>query len=47
MTELKTQLEISKRLGYLSTEEFRNLVRATSEVGRMLNGLRERLSRSP
>jgi four helix bundle protein len=41
--ELETQLEVSRRLGYVSDDVFMNLIRQTSEVGRMLNGLKRSL----
>ncbi len=41
--ELETQLEVSRRLGYVPTEVFQKLVRQTGEVGRMLNGLKRKI----
>jgi four helix bundle protein len=38
--ELETQLEVSRRLAYISNDVFQKLIRQTSEVGRMLNGLK-------
>jgi four helix bundle protein len=41
-TELETQLEIARRLGYLSAEN-KSVVNQAGEVGRMLAGLRRSL----
>jgi len=40
LLELETQLELAKRLAFMSDEEAQRLHDRTSEVGRMLNGLR-------
>ncbi len=40
LAELETQLEIASRLNYVKDEEFNELMNKTSEIGRMLNGLR-------
>lgn len=42
LTELETQIEIAKRLGYLPTEG-RPLTEQAAEVGRLLAGLRRSL----
>ena len=40
LLEVKTQLEIAQNLGFLSDKSARELLSRTSEIGRMLNGLR-------
>ena len=40
LTELETQIEIARNLGYLSQPSAAELLLRVSEVGRMLNGLR-------
>jgi four helix bundle protein len=42
LTELETQLEIARRLGYLTAED-ESVVNQAGEVGRMLAGLRRSL----
>jgi four helix bundle protein len=42
LTELETQLEIARRLGYLTTEN-ESVMNQAGEVGRMLAGLRRSL----
>ena len=42
LTELETQLEIARRLGYLSAEN-ESVINQAGEVGRMLAGLRRSL----
>jgi four helix bundle protein len=37
--EVEVQLEIAKRVGYLSNPKYDRLQRTTEEVGKMLNGL--------
>ena len=37
--ELETQLLIGLDLGYATTEQIQSLLKKTSEIGRMLNGL--------
>lgn len=44
--ELDTQLEISYNLGYLSNESFGVLNSSCSEIGKMLNGLINKISLS-
>ena len=39
LTEVETQILIAQGLGYLQAEESENLLDATAEVGRILNGL--------
>ena len=46
LAELETQIEISKRLGYLPKEET-NILEQANEVGRILSGLRRSLRRPP
>ena len=40
LSEVETQLELSKRLGYLKPETASNLLDKVAEVGRALTGLR-------
>ena|SRR5215510_13197387 len=42
---LETQLEISSRLGFLSTPD-RQLIHRANEIGRMLSALRKRIPKS-
>ena len=42
-SELDTQLEISRRLGYLPDEVYRSLDTKLAQIDRMLNGLRKSL----
>jgi four helix bundle protein len=44
LSELETQLLISERLGYSNSVRREDLLQATSEIGRMLNGLQASLS---
>ena len=44
LSELETQLLICERLGYLKGDQRDGLFRASSEIGRMLNGLHASLS---
>jgi len=37
--EIEVQLEIARRVGFLSDADYERLQRQTEEVGRMLNGL--------
>ena len=43
LAELETQLEVSDRLGYVSSEEKSIVAGQANEVGRMLTGLRRSL----
>jgi four helix bundle protein len=45
VSELETQIELALRLKYLQAEETRDLVCACQEIGRMLNGLKNAISR--
>ena len=45
LAELETHIQISERLDYLDTNTAKKLLEKTSEVGRMLNGLRNLLSK--
>ncbi|MBI2678909.1 MAG: four helix bundle protein [Candidatus Koribacter versatilis] len=40
LLEPETQIELSQRLGYLSSSEAKSLLGKTAEVGRILTGLR-------
>jgi len=37
--ELLTQLELARRLGYVSADELKQPLARLNEIGRMLNGL--------
>jgi four helix bundle protein len=39
LSEAETQVMISRRLGYLTSESEQTLLELTSEIGRLLNGL--------
>lgn len=41
--ELETQLELAESLGYLPKSQLQNLLAESAEVGRMLNGLLNKL----
>jgi len=41
LAEVETQIELSRDLGYLSPEGAYQLLKSTSEIGRMLTGLRQ------
>lgn len=45
LAELETHAMIAERLGYLIAERVRQILDKTSEVGKMLNGLRKSLER--
>jgi four helix bundle protein len=45
--ELEVQLEIAKRVGFLSDRDSARLQRQTEEVGRMLNGLLSSIQARP
>ena len=44
--ELETQLEITHRLGYISSEQFKDVLAKTSSLGKQLYALRNSLARS-
>jgi four helix bundle protein len=44
-SELETQIELSRRLAWMTTAEAEELMASTSEVGRMLAGLLKALPR--
>lgn len=44
LTEVETQILIARELGYLAHDESENVLAATAEVGRILNGLLNSLS---
>jgi four helix bundle protein len=44
LSELETQLLISERLGYITSGQQEELLGASSEIGKMLNGLQVSLS---
>lgn len=39
--EVEVQLEIARRLGFLTQQDFEHLANRTAEIGKMLNGLIE------
>lgn len=39
--EVEVQLEIARRLGFLSAEDYERLTNRTAQIGKMLNGLIE------
>ena len=45
LMELETQMMISERLGYISSESASNVLQGSAEVGRILNGLIASLER--
>ena len=45
LAELETHIQIAKRLNYLDTNTTKQILEKTAEVGRMLNGLRNALSK--
>ena len=45
LAELETHLQIAQRLNYLDSSQVRQVLEKTSEVGRMLNGLRRSLGK--
>jgi four helix bundle protein len=45
LAELETHLQIAQRLNYLDSSQVRRVLEKTSEVGRMLNGLRRSLGK--
>ena len=45
LCEVQTQILIVKRLGYLEDDQATSLLSATNEVGRLLNGLSNSLSK--
>jgi four helix bundle protein len=47
LAELETQLEIARRLGYLSPAQFDVLLKSVSSLGRQLYALRNSLNRVP
>jgi four helix bundle protein len=45
LAELETHLQIAQQLNYLDSSQVRQVLEKTSEVGRMLNGLRRSLGK--
>ncbi|MEW6040289.1 MAG: four helix bundle protein [Elusimicrobiota bacterium] len=43
LSELETQIIISLRLGYISSEEYKGIMEITERIGRMLTGLTSKL----
>jgi len=46
LAELETQLEIAYRLGYISSDQLRQVLERTSSLGKQLYALRNSLSKS-
>jgi four helix bundle protein len=46
LLEVETQLIIANRLGYLGSKEVDSLLQATTDVGKLANGLMRSLKRS-
>jgi four helix bundle protein len=44
---VETQIIVAERLGYLASEDVQEILKQTSEVGRMLNGLMRSLGSQP
>ncbi|MFA6921449.1 MAG: four helix bundle protein [Gallionella sp.] len=44
LMELETQIQIALRLNFLGADEMSSLMEQTSEIGKMLNGLKKSLS---
>jgi four helix bundle protein len=47
LAELETQLEIAKRLGYLSPAQLKELLNSVASLGKQLYALRNSLNRTP
>lgn len=45
LAELETHIQIAQRLNYISSAEMEKLLGKTSEIGRMLNGLRNSIEK--
>lgn len=45
LAELETHIQIAERLNYLDTDQAKRLLDQTAEIGRMLNGLRNSLTK--
>jgi four helix bundle protein len=45
LAELETHIQIAQRLNYISSAEMEKLLGKTSEIGRMLNGLRKSIEK--
>lgn len=45
LEELETHIYIAQRLGYIDEEQLNNLLDKTSEIGRMVNGLRKSIEK--
>jgi four helix bundle protein len=46
ISELETQLLISKRLNYINDKEYQNIIKLTDEIGRMLTSLIKIITKS-
>ncbi len=46
LAELETNIQIAKRLHYIDADKLKQMLEKTSEIGRMLNGLRKSLVKS-
>jgi four helix bundle protein len=45
LAELETHIQIAQRLNYISSVEMEKLLGKTSEIGRMINGLRKSIEK--
>ena len=45
LAELETHIQISQRLKYISSDEMEKLLGKTSEIGRIINGLRNSIEK--
>jgi four helix bundle protein len=45
LAELETHIQIAERLNYINGIQLKKLLSKTSEIGRMLNGLRKSLEK--
>jgi four helix bundle protein len=47
LAELETHAEIARRLNYIDEDQINAVLTLTAEIGRMINGLRKSIERSP
>ena len=45
LAELETHIQIAQRLNYINSTKTKNLLEKTSEIGRMINGLRKSIEK--
>lgn len=46
LAELETYIQIAERLNYIDTNQLEEVIDKTSEVGRMINGLRKSIEKA-